>query len=275
MPNLAERDETSSTRASNATISSGAAKYNNSIFVDLQVSGEMIKFLVDTGSSISMVHYSCWQNSPSLQKLPLQQTSLQAVTANGLPLQVTGAIEADVGLGLQSMAHKFYVASDLKSDGILGLDLLELLGATVDIKEGYLRLGPAKLSIQHCQRGAEVARIVIKENTTIPANHEVVFPAEIESKGHPTSIEGVVEPEVLYRKQAYWLGVLANSTNQHTPVRLLTIFQTQMLSFTKACMLAHFTHFRMIFKISSMPTVSPLCFQKTRTGKPTCLIPMT
>ena len=130
-----EKDETSSTRAFNATISSRVAKYNDGIFVDLQVAGEVIKFLVDTGSSISMLHYSCWQNSHQLQKFPLQQTSLSAVTANGLPLQVTGTIEADVDLGAQSTTHKFCVANDIKSDGILGLDLLEHLGATVGIKD--------------------------------------------------------------------------------------------------------------------------------------------
>lgn len=73
------------------------------------------------------------------------------MTANGLPLQVTGSIEADVGLGLQSTTHKFYVASDIKGDGILGLDLLQYMGATVNIKEGYLSLVPAKLPIRHCQ----------------------------------------------------------------------------------------------------------------------------
>ena len=193
-----ERDETSSTRATNATISSRVANYNDGIFIDLQVAGEKIKFLVDTGSSISMVHHSCWQNSLLLKKIPLQQTSLSAVTANGLSLQVTGTIEAGVGLGLESVAHKFYVASDIKSDGILGLDLLEQLGATVDVKGGYLYLGPAKLPLRHCQRDVEVARIVLKENTTISANHEVIFPAEIEFKGHPESIEGVMEPDVSF-----------------------------------------------------------------------------
>ena len=64
------------------------------------------------------------------------------MTANGLPLQVTGT---GVGLGLESVAHKFYVENDIKSDTILGLDLLEQLRATVDLKGGYLYLGPAKL----------------------------------------------------------------------------------------------------------------------------------
>ena len=73
-----------------------------------------------------MVHHTCWQNSSYLQKIPLQQTRLSAATANGLLLQVTGTIEADVGLGLETMTHKIYVGSDTKSDGILGLDLLKL-----------------------------------------------------------------------------------------------------------------------------------------------------
>ena len=68
-------------------------------------------------------------------------------------------------------------------------------------------IGPTKLPIQHRQRDVEVARITLKENTTIPAIHKVIFPAEFESKGQLSNIEGIVEPEVLYREQAYWLGM--------------------------------------------------------------------
>ena len=46
-----------------------------------------------------------------------------------------------VDLGAQSTTHKFYVANDIKSGGILELDFLEHLGATVGIKEGYLYIG--------------------------------------------------------------------------------------------------------------------------------------
>ena len=225
-----ERNGRNSTRATNATISSRVAKHDDDVFITLQIAGENIKFLVDTGSSISMVHQSCWRNSFYLQKIPLQQTSLSVVTANGLPLPVIGTIEADVGLGLESTTHEFYVASDIKSDGILGLDLLERLGATVDIKQGYLFVGPTKLPILHCQRDVKVARIILKENTTIPANHEVIFPAEIEAKGHPSSIEGVVEPDASFvQKTGLLVGrVLAISANQHTPVRLLNLSNSEV-----------------------------------------------
>lgn len=174
-----------------------------------------------------MVHHSCWQNSFYLQKIPLQQTSLSAVTANGLPLQVTGS-----KLEVESMTHNhiFYVSSDIKSDGILGLDFLQQLGATVDIKQGYLFIGPTKLPLLHCQRDVEVARIILKENTTIPANYEVIFPAEIESKGHPSSIEGVVEPDASFvQKTSLLVGrVLDISANQHTPVRLLNLSNSEV-----------------------------------------------
>ena len=178
-----ERDGRNSTRATNATISSQVAKHDDGIFVNLQIAGENIKFLVDTGSSISMVHHS-----------------------NGLPLQVTGTIEADIGLGLESTTHKFYVTSDIKSDGILGLDL-KRLGATVDIKRGYLFMGPTKLPMLHCQRDVKVPRIILKENTTIPylPTMKLFFQQKLRLKDIPAALKVLWnQMQVLYRKLAYW-----------------------------------------------------------------------
>ena len=91
-------------------------------------------------------------------------------------------------------------------------------------------MGPTKLPILHCQRDVEVPRITLKENTTIPANHKVIFPAEIEAKGHPSSIEGVVEPDASFvQKTGLLVGhVLAISANQHIPVRLLNLSNSEV-----------------------------------------------
>lgn len=70
-------DETSSTKASNATISTGITRYSDGIFVDLQVEGEMIKFLVDTGSSISVMSLTAGRTVAICRNFPCNKPALQ------------------------------------------------------------------------------------------------------------------------------------------------------------------------------------------------------
>ena len=62
-----------------------------------------------------------------------------AVTANCQPLDVIG--NTNVTAEALDMQHKLYVAGDINSDGILGLDLLSSLGASVNLQDGTLECG--------------------------------------------------------------------------------------------------------------------------------------
>ena len=147
-----------------------------------------------------------------------------AVTANGQPLDVIGNIVANVTAGALDMQHKLYIARDINSDGILGLDLLSSLGASVNLQDGTLECREGvKISLSKRRRNIEVARVVLQEDTTVPPNHEVVFPATIDLKYNPGEYEGFVEPDNTFlQKTGLLVGrVLANASKLQTPVRLL------------------------------------------------------
>ena len=112
--------------------------YFSGLFVDLQIGEEVITFLVDTGSSISILHHSIWDNSPSLKLTSLNKMEFSAITANGQPLDVMGSVVANVTAGALETQHIFYIAGDINGDGILGLHLLSSLGASVNLQDGIL-----------------------------------------------------------------------------------------------------------------------------------------
>ena len=147
-----------------------------------------------------------------------------AVTANGQPLDVIGNIVANVTAGALDMQHKFYIAGDTNSNGIFGLDVLSSLGASVDLQDGTLECRESvKISLSERRRNIEVARVVLQEDTTVPPNHEVVFPTSINLKYNPGEYEGFVEPgNTFSQKTGLQVGcVLANASRLQTPVRLL------------------------------------------------------
>jgi hypothetical protein len=151
------------------------------LFVDLQVNGVPVTLLVDTGSSISILHHSVWDRNLSLKSSSLDKMEFSAVTANGQPLDVMGSLRASVMVGALDIQHTFYIAGDINSDGILGLDLLSSLEALVNLKDGTLDCrGDLKVPLSKRRRDIEVARVVIQEDTTVPANHEVIFPVSID-----------------------------------------------------------------------------------------------
>ena len=81
-----------------------------------------------------------------------------AVTANGQPLDVMGSVVAKVTAGALEMQHKFYIAGDINGDGILGLDLLSSLGASVNLQDGILECRDGvKISLSKRRRNIEVA----------------------------------------------------------------------------------------------------------------------
>ena len=124
----------------------------------------MVACLVDTGSAISLINRSLLQCCPALRNLPFQETTLSAVTANGLPIQVSGTIEAQVKVASELMTHKFYIANDITGDGILGMDFLRPLGANVDLGESCLRLQNSELPLTYSANAKQIA--VAKMNSS-------------------------------------------------------------------------------------------------------------
>ena len=157
-----------------ATVSSSTNLYCG-VFVDLQIEGQMVACLVNTGSAISLINRSVLQCSPALRNLPSQGTTLSAVTANGLPIQVSGTIEAQVKVASELITHKSYIANDITGDGILGMDFLKPLGTNVDLGKSCLRLQNSELLLRYSAKQIAIARVVLKRTLLFPPTTKFSF----------------------------------------------------------------------------------------------------
>ena len=140
-----------------------------------------------------------------------------------------GSIMANVTVGTLDMQHKFYIAGGINSDGILGLDLSSILGASINLQDGTLDCRGLNIPLNKRRKNIEVARVV-QEDTTVPPNHEVVFPASIDLKYNPGEYEGFDEPNSTFsQKTGLLVGrVLANASKLQTPVRLLNTLTSEI-----------------------------------------------
>jgi Retroviral aspartyl protease. len=98
--------------------------------VTLKVEKTYFEFIVDNGAAISIVKPNIWQ-------APLVPTELTArgVTCN--TLKILGTQTVKISLVGKVFDYTFYVAKiQATGDGILEVDLLQFVGASVDLNSG-------------------------------------------------------------------------------------------------------------------------------------------
>lgn len=126
-----------------------------SLFITCKNTG--IKFLVDTGASISII-------PPSAAQSRLSPSNLKFVyTAENAPIKILGTIVKKVHLGDVETGWKFYVAK--LSVPILGTDFIREHGLTIDLKNSRLYRTPSqpkKSSINSCSTTSNIS------NPTLP-----------------------------------------------------------------------------------------------------------
>eukprot|EP00731_Ephydatia_muelleri_P000948 Em0001g948a len=103
--------------------------------------------IVDTGAGITLLRRDVWKGDLNGKLLPWYGCKL--VGANGGTLNVVGMVRAmQLGLGGKMFAVDTVIVESLTSEGILGLDFLEIYECIIDAANGVLTLGDSGLHIQ-------------------------------------------------------------------------------------------------------------------------------
>ena len=116
--------------------SSGAAGIGVPLRDDLtfeaRVSGTITRCLLDTGSTISILHQSLFD---SFTGVKLFKTSTQARTASKDPLPLSGRVTLKFELGGVTHMVPFYVSEVIDTPCLLGLDFLQHVPCVIDLRK--------------------------------------------------------------------------------------------------------------------------------------------
>ena len=89
-----------------------------------ELAGECMEMMLDSGSAVSLViKEEADKLQGKLANIPIPQVRL--ITAAGEPLQITGCVQAPVGISQLNVIHQFLVVDKLVAPVILGLDFLQ------------------------------------------------------------------------------------------------------------------------------------------------------
>ena len=110
------------------------------------------KFLIDTGSSISVVATKVLEKLN--QKIDKEPTDRQVRTANGGFLNIKGTCSLTIRLDHLTFQQEFIIADIEESLGIMGVNFLDQYRADIKIKKRILKTDQGKVKLH--KRGAQV-----------------------------------------------------------------------------------------------------------------------
>jgi predicted aspartyl protease len=149
------------------------------------VENVLVKFLVDTGASVTLVsrdiYLSCFSN------IELEPVEFNICQADGQKMGILGKKSMELTIGNWKVFHEVIFA-DMQGEAILGMDfLLE--------QECKLNIGEAKMvvqgqSIQLCQdnENSSCCKVSLREDILIPPNSEVNINTRVHRKGKEPSL---------------------------------------------------------------------------------------
>ena len=142
--------------------------HNACFYVNGTIGQTKGKFLIDTGSSISVLSEKVFERSNN-ENVPLFPTEKRVRTADGNFLKIKGLCNIGMQLDHLIFNQEFIVANIEESFGILGINFLDAYEVDVKIDKKMLKtkLGKVKL-----HRSESCNRIQLCETTTVPAYSE-------------------------------------------------------------------------------------------------------
>ena len=202
-----------------STISSASKK--KTLTVETVINGKDKLCIVDTGASISLISKDQWQ-SLKLDNTPLSPSDIVAEAANNSPIGILGKTTLNVQIDEnKKSSHDFYVANEMVSEVILGLDWLITNKVNVDMAGMVLKFpdGTTKPLCLFDSTIADPLAVVLDEDLVIPARHEVFKTAQVRN---PTLNESILEPNMnLSGKGVLVARVIVQPREQKVPIQII------------------------------------------------------
>jgi hypothetical protein len=115
--------------------------FGNELLIEAQVEGNLHRFLVDSGASLSLI-------KPGVSSAEIKPTDLAARGITGTKLKSIGTQEVEIVLGTRMYTHEFLVTKlDVEYSGVFGIDLLRQMEANVDLCSGGLIIGRRRFEL--------------------------------------------------------------------------------------------------------------------------------
>ena len=192
------------------------------VFVDLQ--GITVFALVDSGSTISVIHPDVLARIPGMVDADIEHPGGELRMADGGVVRTLGSVNLCMKIGTDnlSMEHKMVVAP-VEAPAVLGLDFLRAHRCILDVDGCTLRVGGALHACRSLTDMPACYHISMTETVVVPPRSEMIIPGVVLGNPHFTAamIESGDIP--LCDGRVALAKMLVNPSNGDVPVRLMNL----------------------------------------------------
>ncbi len=179
---------------------------------------------MDTGTRDTILAAKMYHLIPRGKRPQLEASTEVLTQADGTTLDVVGTATMELSVGNVRQVMKLVVAK-IENDGLLGMDFLNAVGASINVPRGTLEI---EGEVIHCQRvgGSGCYRVVATETVIVPPEHEQIILAR--ASDCPEDTVGLVEPVEIGLLETKGLNVARAVVGVHdvVPVRVMNVHST-------------------------------------------------
>ncbi|VDI29050.1 Hypothetical predicted protein [Mytilus galloprovincialis] len=194
------------------------------MYVELLIHDILVKFVVDTGATLTLVSNKVYDLIPDLYRPHLSATKSQIKSACGNYLNLRGKGNFKLDFGTERFTSEA-VVTELQVDGILGLDFMKKNKCLVDVSENIFHIDNLVSVPLIFQGTLGCFRVVSTESVTIPARSEIVVSGKVcLSEGQTLPKNDVLVEASENKGKDYILTARSLvKSNDSIPVRLMNV----------------------------------------------------
>jgi len=168
-----------------------------SLYLPMFINGVSVMALIDSGSTISVVHPSILTRLSDDVAVSSRNDIGQIRLADGSMIDTLGTVRLKVQLGaVKEFCTHDWVVSEVESPVVIGVDFLRAHQCTLDVRAGTLMALGTVHVCRFMESMPQVFRIRVAETVEIPAWSEMIVPGETCDTSHLTLglVEGNGQP---------------------------------------------------------------------------------
>ena len=199
------------------------------IIVNARCAYQAVNLLIDTGAGVSLVNTRFLRQANLFDKIQPTEILIAGLGKNLIPLR--GQIDLCVTIGDQITSHCYAVCDTLDNEFLIGLDLLEKAGASIDLPNKKLYLSQGSVDFMNKPISIQSrSKIRCNNSVTLKANSTGYIWGKIAICNSKNNYEGVIEPyhQLTNRAGVIITGSISYSKRNLIPVQYVNVLDTDI-----------------------------------------------
>ena len=209
----------------------GEREWDNGFYTKGCINQVPIDFLIDSGSTSSILSHRAYTKIPEEHRPPLNKVLTNVHDASGNKISTLGDFQANIELGQHEFPLTFLVCH-IDQEGIIGQDFLLKYASDINYKQNIINTEFAKINCWVGTKSTISCKVIVRNTTVIPSNSACLIPVEIFGSEHFSQC-GLVEPTMSKNQQCVMMPGIIDTCKKEKQVTLVNCSGTQVTVYAK------------------------------------------